>query len=182
MKISHICLIACFLIASACGGGSKTKTADTEVTEQSMEESSETTEPTETAESKGMMAGEHKGMMSRCPMHVEGTTMALEDTEKGVAMRFTNEDATEEVQARAMQMADHHPKAMEHHGSSLPAYTLEAEKTETGAMLVMMPEDASQMDAFRAAVHERHEAQGDQKCPMMMMYEKSKGPHKKQEG
>lgn len=175
-------------LLAACGGGAKNTEGDQKVAEQSMEksddaaeaENADTDEPVDEPESSGQMRGSGMGpMMESCPMHVEGTTMALEDTEKGVAMVFTNSDATADVQERAMQMAEHHPMAMDHHGSTLPDFTVKSEKTDTGARMMMMPSDPADMEAFRAAVHASYDAQGDQQCPIMMMYKKGTGPHGK---
>ena len=43
------------------------------------------------------------------------------------------------------------------------------------------PTDEAQADAFKAAVRERHAAQGDQVCPMMLMYQDAGKMHQKEE-
>lgn len=171
MKKQILGLILTVVVAAACGGN-KSQTKDEQTTQQAVEqtesmESAEATEPAETAESQGG----HKKMMQRCPMHVEGTTLSTAAADGGVALEFTNEANVAEVQKRTAMMAEHHPMAMEHHGSSLPAYTVSTENTETGAKLVLKADAAEEAATLAEAVESALSEQGDKQCPMMVMYD-----------
>lgn len=181
-RIAVISVISIGFFA-ACSGGSESAEKDEAVSQQAVEkaEASETEgEPAAEPESQPQTMGAmHGGMMDKCPMHVEGTTLSVEDTETGVAMMFMNEASAAQVQDRAMKMAEHHDTAMQHHGSKLPKYTLQAEKAEKGAKLMLNAEDPATVKDLQTMVKERHQAQGDKKCPMMLMYEQKGMKHKK---
>jgi hypothetical protein len=129
---------------------------------------------------------------SACPMQVPGTTMSVIDTSNGVAMVFSNEDASQaaELQRHVLSMAQMHnacaegasscPRGMMGHGmmgggEPSGAYGggpkmsshAEVQNTENGARLILTPDTPAQLESLRTSVrqHAAHMAAGT--CGMM---------------
>ena len=171
MLRNFVLVTLCAFALAACSGGNKAEKSDTQTTEESLESGAEPAATSETAPMEGHEGHDMHGAMAMCPMHVEGTTMAIEETEGGMALVFTNAANVEEVQKRTAMFAAHHVEAMANHtDASLPSATASAENTETGARLLLAPVDPSGLEAFRAEFARRHDAQGEAKCPMAILY------------
>ena len=136
--------------------------------------SSSTTGETTTTPAAGG-GGEHcgmEGMAEMCPMQVTGTTVAAADTEAGVALAFTTttgdvEDLRRRVHHMAEMHNEHHAGGMTGEGMQMPAATATAEDVEGGARLLLVPTDATQLDALRAHAHTHAEQMNRGECPMM---------------
>lgn len=99
-----------------------------------------------------------------CPMQVPGTTVTSSNVEGGVALAFTTQGGdVAELRERVQRMTETHP---EHHSGTVMS-TASSEEIESGARLVLKPQDPAQLEALRehARTHAARMAEGD--CPMM---------------
>lgn len=138
----------------------------------------------------GMDSGAQDVMAARanCPMMVEGASVDVENTEDGVALRFTSTNAgqVEELRNRVESMARMYERKGEQAGSmmwhpmghrradqdqkqakgptgAIPAATTRVEEIENGARLVLTPKDRGDLDQLREHVrdHERRMEAGE---------------------
>ena len=111
------------------------------------------------------------GMMMNCPMHVQGTSMAVADTATGVAVSFTTKpENVAELRKRVEQMAAMHSpqssSAAMMQGQMMPG-TVKYEVIENGAKLTLTPKDSAKLAEFRTQVRAHVEKMQKGECSMM---------------
>ena len=120
----------------------------------------------------------HGGM---CPMEVQGTSVAVADTDDGVAVTFTTTGDVAELRKRVHAMADMHAHMM--HGGTMGSGSAmgsghmmvpsdaRAEDIDGGARIVVTPKDPAQLADLRAHAHEHAAQMSSGHCPMMEHHE-----------
>ena len=123
-----------------------------------------------TAPRSGMpMRGQ--GMMA-CAMNLEGATVAVSDTQTGVAVSITTTkpENVAELRRRAEQMATMHavdrPSPTMMQGQMMPG-TVKYEPIEKGARLTLTPKDPAKLTEFRKQVRAHVEQMQKGNCSMM---------------
>jgi len=116
------------------------------------------------------MQGMAQGMMS-CPMNLQGTSVAVADTAKGVTVSMTTKsENVAELQKRVEQMAAMHggqassPAMMQ--GQMMPG-TVKYDALKNGARLTLTPKEPAKLTAFRAQVRAHVEKMQKGECSMM---------------
>jgi hypothetical protein len=171
----------------------------------SSQASREPTTPAPAATSGMQSEGMRGDMEGMCPMQVEGTSVAAEDVDGGVALTFTTSSDVAELRRRVARMAqmhgqhgmgmharagaDHghahggqrgdagqHQGGMMPGGMMMPAATARSEEVESGARIVLTPQDAADLEKLRE--HARHMTQrmSSGQCPMMSMHGEAAEP------
>ncbi len=121
-------------------------------------------------------ATHHRPMAGRgpmaCPMMLPGAQVAVDNTERGVAMTFTTEraDQVEELRTRVRAMAAMHEQhgAMRGGRMMMPPATTSVVEVPGGARLELAAASAADVDALRrhASMQAEH-MRGGRGCPML---------------
>jgi len=122
----------------------------------------------------GMTQAQMAQMMQpqACPMKVQGTDIATEDTKDGLALTFTAKSAENvaELRGRVAQMAKMHESmsGMPMVQGHMTPFTAKYEAVPNGVRLTLTPKDASKLPEFRkqVATHVEQMKKGD--CSTMM--------------
>lgn len=164
----------------------------------STQASREPTTPAPAATSGTQSEGMRGNMQGMCPMQVEGTVVAAEKVDGGVALTFTTSSDVPELRRRVARMAQMHGQhgmgmhalagadhghahggqrsdASQHQGGMMaggmmmPAATARSEEVQGGARILLTPQDAADLEKLREHARHMTERMSSGQCPMMSM-------------
>jgi len=181
-------IVATTALALAFATGCKSSNEEVQPAATSPQEPTQAAaEPARVMKPGGMMAQ----MRESCPLTVDGTTVEVSDTDRGVAITFTGGSDVGELRAKTRRMGemyamhgghrgmmwhhmggkmagmDHAAGGMDMAGKMMPAAIATVEDVDGGARLLLAPTDAAQLEALRAHARMHRERMHSGKCPML---------------